>query len=245
MCTLLERVKARPRLFDAADDPASDAIRDCDLVVFHVRPETLESSWMEPGGPVPAASKIVFTGDQAALIAMAPEVRSRAVDFLLDRCEPEEVLMRLAFAIAREGGAVSDPPRRPAAVASSGSVRTAVNRPRVVTADDDGIVRSLVRSTLENYGMSCHSADNGVDGLRLIRSEQPHVAVLDVNMPGMDGYEVLAAVRAEKLATKVILLTANQEEEDVLRAFHLGADDFLTKPFNPFELVARLKRLMR
>jgi two-component system alkaline phosphatase synthesis response regulator PhoP len=155
--------------------------------------------------------------------------------------------MRLAFAISRSLAAVSEPhpAAAPVAAGSPAQPRTAVTRPSVVLADDDGIVLALVKSTLQNYGMSCRSVDNGRDALRLIRSEQPHVAVLDVNMPGMDGYEVLAAVRAEKLPTRLILLTSLQQEKDILRAFNLGADDYLTKPFNPFELVARLKRLVQ
>ena len=247
MCAMLERVKARPLLFGAADSPDSEAIGNCDLAVFHVRPETLKSSWLQPGAPVPAVRKLVFTGDQHDLMALASAVRSRAVDFVVDREDPEGVLMRLAFAISRSLAAVSEPhpAAAPVAAGSPAQPRTAVTRPSVVLADDDGIVLALVKSTLQNYGMSCRSVDNGRDALRLIRSEQPHVAVLDVNMPGMDGYEVLAAVRAEKLPTRLILLTSLQQEKDILRAFNLGADDYLTKPFNPFELVARLKRLVQ
>ena len=63
-------------------------------------------------------------------------------------------------------------------------------------------------------------------------------------MPGMDGYEVLAAMRAEKLPVRVILLTARQQESDIIRGFALGADDYVVKPFSPMELVARLKRLI-
>ena len=76
--------------------------------------------------------------------------------------------------------------------------------------------------------MACPAAPSttGVEALSLIRSEQPHVAVLDVDMPAMDGFEVLAAVRAEKLPSRVILLTANQHEKEILRAFDLGADDY-------------------
>ena len=68
--------------------------------------------------------------------------------------------------------------------------------------------------------------------------------VLDVNMPGMDGYEVLAAIRAENLPVRVLLLTARQQEGDIIRGFTLGADDYMVKPFSPTELVARLKRLL-
>jgi DNA-binding response OmpR family regulator len=68
--------------------------------------------------------------------------------------------------------------------------------------------------------------------------------VLDVNMPGMDGFEVLAAIRQAGLSLKIIMLTARQHERDVLRGFELGADDYVVKPFNPLELAARLKRFL-
>ena len=76
----------------------------------------------------------------------------------------------------------------------------------------------------------------------LFRSQ---AAILDVNMPGMDGYEVLAALRAENLPVRVMLLTARQRESDIIRGFTLGADDYVVKPFSPMELVARLKRLIQ
>jgi two-component system response regulator MtrA len=63
-------------------------------------------------------------------------------------------------------------------------------------------------------------------------------------MPGLDGFGVLSAIRAEELPTVVVMLSAGQHEEDVLRGFQLGADDYLVKPFNPAELVARIKRLL-
>lgn len=245
LCSVLQEVKARPRLFGAEDAPESAAVRECDLVVVHVRPETLETSWLKPGSPALDDGKLVLTGERRHLMGLAAEVRSRAVELLLDIEEPEDVLMRLAFALSHSnpaGGTTVD-----ANAASAGPVhaRSSVARPAIVLADDDAIVLTLLESTLRNFGMSCRSVDNGVDALRMIRSEKPHVAVLDVNMPGMDGFNVLAQVRAEKLPTHVILLTARQQEREVIRAFELGADDFLTKPFNPFELVARLKRFMR
>ena len=111
-------------------------------------------------------------------------------------------------------------------------------------ADDDETVQALTLCLLRNHGMSCRSANNGLDALRLIRSEQPDIALLDVNMPGMRGFEVLAAVRAEQLPTRVVLLSALEQEDDILLAFRLGADDYVVKPFNIFELVARVKRFL-
>jgi two-component system alkaline phosphatase synthesis response regulator PhoP len=86
---------------------------------------------------------------------------------------------------------------------------------------------------------------SGDEALQLIREGWPQVAVLDVNMPEFDGYQVLAAVRKEALPVQIILLTARQQEEDVLRGFQLGAEDYLTKPFSPLELVARVKRVVK
>ncbi len=244
MCAVLERVKARPRLFPTSDDPASGAVADCDVLLIHARAETRESLWLQPGVPIPAAVKLLFTGEQNDLTGLPPEVRVRAADFIVGRAEPQEVLMRVAFALSRQESAAPEP-LAPVSVEAPSRPRTAVACPRIVLADDDNIVRSLVGTTLQNYGMSCKSADNGLAALSLIRSEQPHAAVLDVQMPVMDGFEVLAAVRAEGIPSRVILLTSLGQERDILRGFNLGADDYIKKPFNPFELVARLKRLLQ
>jgi CheY-like chemotaxis protein len=193
----------------------------------------------------------VFAGDQLELAGLPADVRSRAVDFLVGRGEAEDVLLRLAFVFSR-GASTSPAPAAALPAESAASVasdrppssRPAVTRPNIVLADDDSIIRTLLGSTLQNRGMCCRIADNGRDALNLIRAEAPHVAVLDVNMPVLDGFGVLAAVRAEKIPTRVILLTSLQQEKDVLRAFSLGADDYVTKPFNPFEVVARVRRLI-
>jgi two-component system OmpR family response regulator len=117
-------------------------------------------------------------------------------------------------------------------------------RIRVLVADDDSTVLALVRTALENFGMECYLAADGPKALDAARRLRPQAAILDVNMPGMDGYEVLSAIRAENLPVRVMLLTARQQENDIIRGFTLGADDYVVKPFSPMELVARLKRLV-
>ena len=117
-------------------------------------------------------------------------------------------------------------------------------RAEVVVADDDPVVLSLIRTALQNFGMSCHTAGSGPEALQIIRDLKPQAAVLDVNMPGMDGYEVLSTIRDEEHPVRVLLLTARQQENDILRGFALGADDYVVKPFSPPELTARLKRLL-
>ncbi len=245
LCTVLDRVKARPRLFSTTDDPGIAAIRDCDLVLFHVRAETLSSRWLQPGGDFPAAMKLVFCGEQKDLVTLAPAVRSRAADFIVGRPDTQELLMRLAFAASRHLTVPAAPsPRAATVVELPVRARTSIASPTVFLADDDHIVHTVLRLSLQNHGMLVKSADNGITALSHIRSEPPHVAVLDINMPGMDGYEVLAAIRAEKIPTRVIMLTSLGKEKEILRAFDLGADDYVNKPFNPFEVVARLKRLL-
>lgn len=115
----------------------------------------------------------------------------------------------------------------------------------VVLADDDPTVVAIVRATLENDGWRCHVAENGVEALALARRVRPAAVIVDVNMPGRDGFEVLAELRGRRDTrdVPVLLLTARHQEIDVLRGFDLGAADYVVKPFNPLELAARLKRL--
>ena len=102
MCAMLERVEARPRLFSVTDDPSCEAIQECDLVIVHVRPETLDSSWLRSAPPIAANRTFVLTGARRDLMALAPDVRMRAAEFLAGTGEPDEVLMRLAFALSRQ-----------------------------------------------------------------------------------------------------------------------------------------------
>jgi two-component system OmpR family response regulator len=157
-----------------------------------------------------------------------------AAEFLMDSWQPGEALVRLSLALTHRAARKA----RPAPPIAPGA------RIRVLVADDDSAVLALVRTTLENFGMECHLAADGAKALDAARRLRPQAAILDVNMPGMDGYEVLAAMRADNLPVRVMLLTARQQESDIIRGFTLGADDYVVKPFSPMELVARLQRLI-
>ncbi len=112
-------------------------------------------------------------------------------------------------------------------------------RPLVLIADDDHNVRAMGKALLGTQEIDCDIAADGRAALAAIRGRRPQVVVLDVNMPGMTGYEVLAAVRAEKLPIKVLLLTADEHPDT------RDADDFLVKPFNPIDLVVRIAKLLK
>ena len=116
----------------------------------------------------------------------------------------------------------------------------------MLVAEQDREVRELVRAALENGGIQCIEMVDG-DGasvLQAVLASCPQAAIIDVKMPGMDGYEVLRAIRAGNLPTRVLLLTTRQQEGEILRGFSLGADDYLVKPFSPLELTARVERLL-
>jgi DNA-binding response OmpR family regulator len=193
------------------------------------------------------AGKLLLAGERRHLMTLPPAVQLRAADYLVDDWEPEELLLRLTLVISRKAAAAplaAAAPER-AAPEAAAEPSPAVTSPSVLVVDDDTIILTLLRTILLNHGMQCETVDNGTDALRLIRQKKQQVVVLDVNMPGLDGYGVLSAIRAEKLPTLVVLVTARQQEQDILRGFQLGADDYLVKPFNPLELVARIKRLLR
>jgi two-component system, cell cycle response regulator DivK len=232
LCVALERVVARPVFFELGIKPSVE-LTECDLLVAYVRPDGSGVVWPETGSATPPSLPVVLVGAREHLLALEPAVQALAREFLMDAWQPDEALVRLSLAISWVPGERQEP-----------KLAAVEGRPRVLIADDDATVISLVRMTLENYGMRCESASDGPAAIAAVRAMKPHAAVLDVNMPGMDGYEVLAAIRSENLPVRVMLLTARQQEGDVIRGFSLGADDYVVKPFSPMELVARLKRLL-
>ena len=116
----------------------------------------------------------------------------------------------------------------------------------VVVADDDPITRELVVFRLEADGHECVAVENGADALAAIRKRVPNLVILDVNMPGMSGFDVCRQLRAEPDLGRlpIIMLTASVQSGDVTQGFGSGADDYLVKPFNPRELSERVRALL-
>ena len=233
MCVALERTNSTPVFFEASEPPNSKAVQECHLAVVNVRPEMGPTPWLQPGTAY--SLPLVFAGSRDHLLSLEQNVQALACEFLMDSWQPEEALVRLSLALSQHRPST---PQRPA------TAMPTAERTRVAIADDDPTVLALVRTALANFGMECYTAVDGPSALETIRRFRPHAAVLDVNMPGMDGYEVLSAIRSEGIPVRVLLLTARQQESDVIRGFTLGADDYVVKPFSPMELVARMKRLL-
>jgi two-component system response regulator ResD len=117
---------------------------------------------------------------------------------------------------------------------------------RVLIADDDSVVRDVVRRYLERDGLEVAIARDGTEALRLLGTERIDVAVLDVMMPGPDGMTLCRTLRQRGDHTvPVILLTALGEEDDRIAGLEAGADDYLTKPFSPRELALRVRSVLR
>jgi len=116
---------------------------------------------------------------------------------------------------------------------------------RVLVVDDDANVRQLLTLYLEKEGFEVVCAADGPEGLRLAREPGVGLVVLDIMLPGMDGWEVCRSLRRDGDGPPVIMLTARGEAVDRIVGLELGADDYVCKPFNPRELVARVKAVLR
>lgn len=118
---------------------------------------------------------------------------------------------------------------------------------RILVVDDDRQIARLVRSYLEQAGFSVLTAFDGEAALALLRSERPDLVVLDLMLPGRNGWEITRIVREDKhlAETPIIMLTARVEAADRIEGLELGADDYVPKPFNPREIVARVRAVLR
>jgi CheY-like chemotaxis protein len=248
LCVALERASAKPRYFDYITARDSEPLREFNLVLVGVSPATRDTFLLAAGPHTFTGPPLVLAGARDQILALDHGVQLRACELLIDGWQPEEVLMRLALALGRRQATpvVAAAANNGASLASlNGSNQHDGSNSEVLIADDDMTVRLVVRSALEKAGIKCRVAVTGPEALQMLREYHPRAAILDVNMPGMDGYEVLSAARLDGIPTHIMLLTARQQEADITRGFTLGADDYLIKPFNPPELVARLKRFLQ
>src|SRR5512137_2932643 len=118
------------------------------------------------------------------------------------------------------------------------------DRRRILVVDDEERMVRFIRMNLEHDGFQVAEAFNGKQALQKLRDVTPDLILLDIMMPDLDGFEVLEMIR-EITSVPVIMLTAKGEEDDRVRGLELGADDYVTKPFSPRELVSRVKAVLR
>ncbi|MDX2160230.1 MAG: response regulator transcription factor [bacterium] len=125
-------------------------------------------------------------------------------------------------------------------------------KPLILVIDDESTVREVVRKYLEQDGFRVLEAESGTTGLAMMRDHRPDLIVLDIMLPGVDGFEITRRLRDQTYAPvtaggeiPIILLTARTGELDRITGFEVGADDYVMKPFSPRELVARVKAVLR
>ncbi|ASS76739.1 DNA-binding response regulator [Tumebacillus algifaecis] len=115
---------------------------------------------------------------------------------------------------------------------------------KILITDDDPHIRELIKHYLQKAGFHTLEAQNGVEALRLVEQELPDLIVLDIMMPQMDGYEFCHTIKQE-YDLPILMVTAKSESEQKIKGFQLGTDDYLVKPFDPLELVMRVKALLK
>lgn len=115
---------------------------------------------------------------------------------------------------------------------------------KVLLVDDDVTLLDVTAFALRRAGMLVVTASDGADALRAWETEQPDLIILDIQMPGRNGLDVCRAIRAES-AVPIILLTVRSSDEDIVHGLDLGADDYVTKPFSPKQLIARARAVLR
>ena len=117
--------------------------------------------------------------------------------------------------------------------------------PRILLVEDNEELAAGIRHNLELEGYDVDWVGNGHEGLEAARSEPPDLLILDVMLPGMDGFQILESLRRDRFDRPVLLLTARGEEADKVRGFRLDADQYVTKPFGLMELLERVRSLLR
>ncbi len=127
---------------------------------------------------------------------------------------------------------------------SLGTVGGMVSRRVAVIIEDDADIRNLLEAILGQAGFVCYTAATGAEGIASIREHEPILTTLDISLPGIDGFEVARQIRSFS-STYIIMLSARDEEIDTLMGLDAGADDYLTKPFRPRELRARIEAMLR
>ena len=226
----ITRAQAFARSFSIHMDPAAEILRPFELLLINVELAP-GSEWLNADQLRTVLDRSMALGSPSLLLELLLRSHLPYHQFCIWPATPDELLLR-CFVALRSG--------------SRAASRSAAANSTVVLADDDPSITSLVRLTLQRNGFSCEVAANGGEALELLTKWKPCATVLDIEMPKMDGFEVLSRIKnnPDLAQTRVILLTGNEQEMNILRGFSLGADDYVTKPFNPMELLMRLKRVI-
>jgi PleD family two-component response regulator len=204
----------------------------------------INASAIAVGGQPPPIELIARSRKPAVIIGSFEELVTRFAavadlnrEFILRPFEPEDLLLR-AYRVLRFFESTEE-------VVAQSTARNGARR--VVLADDDATTIVMISTILKHFHFQCEIAHDGAQALDIARKKKPDLVLLDVSMPHMNGFEALTALRGDIAIrnTPVILVSAHRDEAEVVKGFSLGADDYVTKPFNSGELMARINRVLR
>lgn len=232
---------ASAKLHSIADDPHHPSLTTLapfDACVMNLSSELAKAAEGTVDLLTISRKPMVIIGERDEVLGHAFSLAAVAHEFIIRPWTREDFFLR-AFMVLRNAPAGAGEHTGRASV-----VRT---EPTIIVADDDRTTIMMVQSILRTWKINCLVAHNGKDALEQTRKIRPDALLLDVSMPDMDGFQVLAGLRSDP-ATRhvpVVMLTAAQSESEIVRGFELGADDYITKPFRAHEMLARIKRLVR
>jgi DNA-binding response OmpR family regulator len=202
--------------------------------------------------PEHASTPVIVVAGSAVMDAQV-DCYELGADTMIQKPIPPQVLLAAVSGALRKqhSAAGSRPPALGARQAEHSDSRAPAGESRspkaVLFAEDDEVVAALVQHRLKREGFEVHRAIDGVAALEIAKTTPVSLAILDVMMPGLDGFELLTRLRAlpATAAIPILMLTGLGGERDVERALSLGANDYVLKPFSPVELTARVNRLLR
>ncbi len=121
-----------------------------------------------------------------------------------------------------------------------------MNPSRILVADDDPTIRRFIAALLADRGYEIHEAPDGEQAARIAAQIRPHLMLLDLIMPFKDGFDVLAELKSEDETARIpiIIMSVKDREEEIVKGFNLGAEDYVVKPFNSLELVSRVRKIL-
>jgi DNA-binding response OmpR family regulator len=205
-------------------------LQGCDVAIIHAGDAGADAFWLSPE---PSGVPLILAGGHRQLTSLDPRPRSqKGREILIDDWQSDEALLRVGLTVSR------------ATVQRTYSRAIQGAQPAILIVDDDASIRRLLQVDLESLGMRCLVAGDGEEARRLLGECPPDAAIVDLNLPGMDGFELIRSIRVQAPGVRIMLLTGRDAERDILQGFRMGANDYLTKPFNRFELTARLQRLL-
>jgi CheY-like chemotaxis protein len=229
----LEQANALLRIPDALPAGNDGWAQVYDGVIVSVNEQSYESVHTQVASA--KGKPLVAVGRPSATLEAMLNSHQGEHDFLLRPWNPSDLVLRCYTVISRSS-------TRPLFI----SPRAADSKSLVLIADSDPTTVALICMTLKGYNMECEVVSDGRHVIETASRLKPNLVVLDINMPQLDGFEILSVLK-NSAATKtipVVVLTTRQQESDVLRGFSLGAEDYVTKPFSPMELTARIKRIL-